>query len=188
MVPCNTSSMAQTEPRFGEQVMSWPNVWSDLYPDLAFDPHDDAIAISMHRLRGLVIAQATEVEDVLGAILDHLDPSDAGRRRTAGNRLWEIKARLNARDRDGWADTLDLLDHAVKSRNHASHNTVKIGSSWRDYATGDGGEWVPVVSTMGGELYDEQDLQRDLALQQEATVEAVRLLHYLRGSRASRRL
>ncbi|GAA4219473.1 hypothetical protein GCM10023075_03590 [Streptosporangium album] len=134
----------------------------------------------MHRLRGLIIAQAAEVEDVLGAILDHLDPSTVRRRRTAGQRLREIEARLSAGDRDAWADTLDLLDHAIKARNHAAHNTVDIGSVWRDYATGDGGEWVPVVSTMGDELYDKQDLQRDLALQQEVTVEAVRLLHYVR--------
>jgi hypothetical protein len=38
------------------------------------------------------------------------------------------------------------------------------------------GEWIPVISLMNGEPYDESDLRRDLSLLQEATMAAVRLL------------
>jgi hypothetical protein len=46
------------------------------------------------------------------------------------------------------------------------------------YATG-GGEWVPVITLMGGEVHDESDLRGDLASQQDATCEAVRILRAL---------
>jgi hypothetical protein len=66
----------------------------------------------------------------------------------------------------------------VKRRNHAVHPPVTIGSDWMPYATG-GGEWVPMISFMSNDCYDEADLRRDLALQQEATAAAVRLFYLL---------
>lgn len=170
--------MTLPEPQFGERMIAWPNIWSGLYPEDPCDPHDDHGAFTMQRLRGLVLAQAAEVEDVLKAILSHLDQTSGRRRRTAGQILRSIEAGLDPDDRDFWIDELDLFDRAIKCRNHIAHNRVDIGSVWTDYATG-GGEWTPVVSTIGGELYDEVDLLRDLNLQQLATRDAVRLFHYL---------
>ena len=71
-----------------------------------------------------------------------------------------------------------MIKQAIDCRNRAVHGAVEIGSVWRDYQTG-GGEWVSVISLMGGEMYDEEDLLRDLALQQEATIAAVHLLYSL---------
>jgi hypothetical protein len=84
----------------------------------------------------------------------------------------------DAYTRHGWSDALDLIKQAIDCRNRAVHGAVEIGSVWRDYQTG-GGEWVSVISLMGGEMYDEEDLLRDLALQQEATIAAVHLLYSL---------
>jgi len=155
-------------------------VRDELYPepDSPDGPHDDAQAAEMHRLRGLVMAQASETEEVLGLILRHLDPA-AKITRPAGTLLRDVRSHLSSHSEENWADTLDLLDQAIKQRNHAAHNTVTIGSVWRDYATG-GGEYVPVISLLGTEEYSETDLIDDLALQQQATAAAVRLLHSLR--------
>ena len=83
--------------------------------------------------------------------------------------------------RHGWSDALDLIKRAIDCRNRAVHGSVEIGSVWRDYQTG-GGEWVSVISLMGGEMYDEEDLLRDVALQQQATITAVRVLYSLNRS------
>jgi hypothetical protein len=58
------------------------------------------------------------------------------------------------------------------------HDCAHIGSVWQDYAT-DGGEWVPVISFLGAEQYDEHNLIDDVALQQNATEEAVHILYAL---------
>ncbi|WP_326557131.1 hypothetical protein [Micromonospora sp. NBC_01796] len=42
------------------------------------------------------------------------------------------------------------------------------------------GDWVPVISTMGDNAYDESDLRSDLTAQQDATTAAVIMLHSLR--------
>ena len=80
-----------------------------------------------------------------------------------------------------------MVEQAIKRRIRVVHDCAHIGSVWRDYATG-GGEWVPVMSFLGTEEYGEHDLVDDLALQQDATGQAVhmitpwneRLLHHQR--------
>lgn len=165
------------KPRFGEAAVSWQTVWDCLYPDYTDAPHDDAAASEMHRLRGLVMAQCAETETVLGKIATHLDGSLSVERRTAGQ-LLQIIRRLLGEAGEEWTADLRLIDDAVKRRNHAVHSPVTIGSDWMPYATG-GGEWVPVISFMGEGCYDEADLRRDLALQHEATVAAVRIFYVL---------
>ncbi|MEU6354810.1 hypothetical protein ABZ896_36760 [Streptomyces sp. NPDC047072] len=165
---------------FGERAVSWRTVWDELFPDPeAFDgPHDDNAAAEMNRLRGLVMAQASETETVLGMILGRLVPS-ARTEKPAGALLRDVRTQLSSQTGAAWADALDLIDKAIKRRNHVVHNAVVIGSSWREYATGDGGDWIPVISFMGDEEYSETELLDDLTLQHEATAAAVRVLHSL---------
>lgn len=141
-----------------------------------YDPHDDEQAAEMQRIKGLVIAQAAEVEVALEQIAKRLEPTPAVGYRTMGRLAKDIRRLLDAESAKIWSDQLHIIDQAVKNRNQVAHNPVRIGSSWRDYATG-GGEWVAVVSTIGSELYDEYDLRKDLVLQQDATEAAVRILH-----------
>ncbi|WP_326557132.1 hypothetical protein [Micromonospora sp. NBC_01796] len=119
--------------------MSWQTVWNELYPDTAYDPHDDFQARDMHRLRGLVMAQGAETEAALGAIARHLDPLTDLKKATGGQLAQMIRRRLARESVGDWTETLDLIDLAVTRRNHAVHTTVQIGSVWREYATGDGG-------------------------------------------------
>ena len=140
-------------------------------------PHDDTQAADMHRLRGLIMAQACETEAVLGAILRHFHAA-ANVERPAGALLSEIRHLPDSNKRHEWSDALDLIKQAIDCRNRAVHGSVEIGSVWRDYETG-GGEWIAVISLMGGEMYDEEELLRDLALQQQATIAAARLLYSL---------
>ncbi|TKK90423.1 hypothetical protein FDA94_05320 [Herbidospora galbida] len=170
--------MAYSEPFFGDRVVSWTNIWTDLYPEDPYNPHDDHAAFTMQRLRGTVLAQAAELEDVMSAIIEHLDPQARSKRRTAGQALHAINSALTPADKDFWIYELEVIDRAIKSRNRIAHNRITIGSAWTDYATG-GGEWTPVVSMIGNDLYDEGDLLVDLNLQQLATRDAVRLLHFL---------
>jgi hypothetical protein len=172
-------------PPYGERAVSWLTIWNDAYPDQAFDPHDDHAATEMHRLRGLVMAQAAELEAALGEVIVGLNPSSDPRRRTAGRLLREVREALPADLAADWEEPLHFISGAINRRNHSVHQTVRIGSVWRDYATGDGGEWVPVVSTMGQEDYGEMELLDDLTLQQRATVTAVDLLQTVRA-RATR--
>jgi len=159
------------------------NIWRDMYWDDElndlYGPHDDEAATRMHRLRGLVLGQAGELESILGEILVTIDPQANIGGRTAGQLLSEVKKHLG----DEWTRELELLRDAIKVRNYITHNRIEIGSVWRDYATGDGGEWVPVVSTVGGDLYDESNLKRDLEIMQVATWEAVAILHALKKNR-----
>ncbi|MGH3887988.1 MAG: hypothetical protein ACRDSZ_15755 [Pseudonocardiaceae bacterium] len=162
--------------RFGERVVSWQTVWDHLYLEYDADPHDGAAAAEMHRLRGLVMAQCAETEAVLRLIGKRLDPPADMERRMAGQLLKDVRRLLSAHSDARWEEYLLAVDRAIKRRNHAVHSSVTIGSSWAPYVTG-GGEWVPVISLMGGGEYDEMDLRRDLALQQEATIAAVRLFY-----------
>ncbi|WBB73492.1 hypothetical protein O7602_28130 [Micromonospora sp. WMMD1128] len=165
---------------FREAAVSWRTVWNELYPEDNNDPHDDDYVTEMHRLRGLIMAQAAETETVLGMILVRLDPGQ-NVARPAGQLLRSIRQRLDEQRRLHWSTSLDLIYDAIKCRNKAVHRPVEVGSSWLPYSTGDGGEWVPVITLMCGQEYDVQDLRRDLALQHRATAEAVRLLRSLDG-------
>ncbi|MEH0934030.1 hypothetical protein [Micromonospora psammae] len=171
--------MTETASRaFRERAVSWRTVWNELYPEDGNDPHDDDYAAEMHRLRGLIMAQAAETEAVLGMILVRLD-SGQNVARPVGQLLLSIRQKLDDQRRSTWSDSLDLMYDAIKRRNEAVHRPVEVGSSWAPYSTGDGGDWIPVITLMCDQEYDEQRLRRDLALQLRATREAVRLLRCL---------
>jgi hypothetical protein len=158
-----------------ERVLSWMTLWNSLYPeDRAFDPHDDRAAEEMHRLRGLVMAQAAETEAVLGQILGLLDPT-ANPERPAGALLKNVYEELQRRAIATHEAALAEVDAAIRQRNRAVHDAVVIGSTWMPYATGGGGHWEPVISLMNGKPYDESDLRRDLDMQRKATASAVRI-------------
>jgi hypothetical protein len=173
--PRDNDGMSAREYPYSERVVSWTTVWDGLYPEDAGDPHDDEAAAEMHRLRGLVMAQAAETESVLGQILKRLDPR-AKVHRPAGNLLRDVKTKLNDIDLNRHEHDLGVVDAAIRRRNWAVHSVVTIGSSWVPYSGG-GGEWQPVISLLGTEEYNESDLMQDLVLQQEATAAAVRVLH-----------
>ncbi|MGW2307916.1 hypothetical protein [Actinomadura luteofluorescens] len=147
-------------------------------------PAQDHVAAGMHRLRGLVMAQGTETESVLREIVKHLDPNLNIEKSTAGRLIKDIRRLLSDDDESFWEYELRLIEKAVDRRNHAVHSEVVIGSSWRDYATG-GGEWVPVISLLGNEEYDEVDLRKDFALQRHATQAAVEILVDLKQPRST---
>ena len=124
---------------YGEKVVSWTTVWDVLYPEDAGDPHDDQAATEMHRLRGLVMAQAAETESVLGQILKRLD-SRVNVHRPAGNLLRDVRTKLDKVDAERHEHDLGVVDAAIRRRNRVVHSVVTIGSSWVPYSTG-GGEW-----------------------------------------------
>jgi hypothetical protein len=159
-----------------EEVVSWMTVWDRCYLGDMNGPYDDAYAAEMQRLKGLVLGQAAEIEAVLGQIVRSMASQPSGRYKTMGQLAKDVRQLLDAETAAAWASELQVIDRAVKSRNRVAHNSVRIGSSWRDYATG-GEERIPVISMLGDKQYDEHDLRRDLALQQEATEAAVRILH-----------
>src|ERR1700729_1207545 len=156
------------KPDYAESVVSWQTIWDRLYPDDVGDPHDDAAVAEMHRLRGLIAAQCAEIEVILGMIVKRCLPQARIGKRTAGQLLMEARRLLSTDHVVAHESDLILIEKAVDRRNHAIHSPVAIGSSWQPYGTMDG-EWIPVISFMNGELYDEADLRRDLALQQAAT-------------------
>ena len=132
----------------------------------------------MNRLRGLIMVQASDTEAVLGQMLRHLNRS-ANLQRPAGALLRDINQLLDSDFAEHWAFELDIVEQAIKRRNRVVHDRLDIGAVWREYATGDGGEWVPVVSTLGADEVSEQSLLQDLADQQDATEAAVRIFHAL---------
>jgi hypothetical protein len=176
----------RSAPKYGENVVSWISVWDRFYPSYMEGPHDDAQAAEMQRLKGLVVCQAAEVEAALGELIKHLAPNADIAKRTAGQLARGIRRLLGTEHVKGWKNELSLIDRAVESRNRAAHFPVRIGSSWAPYATG-GGEWVPVTSLLGNELYDEMDLRQDLAIQQDATEAAVHILHSIQSDPADLR-
>jgi hypothetical protein len=136
-------------------------------------------AVEINRLRGVAIVQAAETEAVLGEILSTLDAS-ANLARPAGPLLDAVRKQLDVQTLDRWSRQFEVIDAAIKRRNRIVHDTVRIGYSWCEYATGDGGEHVPVISLLGAEDTDECDLRNDLHLQQRATRSAIEVLHYLK--------
>ena len=170
--------MFEPADRYGEEVVSWQTVWNDLFPQDPAEWHDDVAAAEMHRLRGLIAAQAAETEDVLGLILQSLDTSAVVAKRTAGAILKDVEKRLRTRGGSQYEQELEVVGAAIQRRNHAVHQSVTIGSSWADYATG-GGEFVPIISLMGDGEYGEVDLRQDLAWQHRATAAAVTVLRAL---------
>ena len=171
-----------------EAFVSWREMWRQLYPtkdnrlwrsqEPPDGPAGDGDSLDMNRLRGAAIVQAAETEAVLGELLNNLDPS-ARRAQPAGVLLTAVRRRLDAQTSDHWAEGLDFIAMAIKRRNMLVHNTVTVGYVWREYGSGDGGEYVPVISQLGNEMYDEEDLRKDIELQRNATLRAVELLHYV---------
>jgi hypothetical protein len=155
------------EPKYGEQVASWYTVWERLYPNLR-EFHDDYEAIEMQRLRGLVIAQATEVEDILRTLIKHLDP-DGNTPRQMRPALEKLEKLLRKMWRNRWERQMAIASKAILARNRAAHSAIVIGSTRVEHADGSPGHHEAVISFMGNEEYDEADLRRDLALQQDAT-------------------
>jgi hypothetical protein len=169
--------VSKSTDRYGEKVVSWETVWNDLFPQDSSEWHDDVTAAEMHQLRGLIAAQAAETEDVLGRILHSLDAS-ANVERSAGGILKDVRKRLRERGATQYEQELKAVGAAIRKRNHAVHQSVRIGSTWIDYTTGSG-ELVPVISLMGGDEYGEFELRQDLALQHRATAVAVTVLREL---------
>jgi hypothetical protein len=90
----------------------------------------------------------------------------------------EIKKRLDPLVLDRWSLEISAIEEAIRRRNRIVHDTVTIGYSWFDYATG-GGEHVPVISLLGEGDIDEFDLRNILEQQKEATQFAVQVFHFL---------
>lgn len=171
------------DPGDGEEVISWREMWDRMYPATGLSPEDywpsgHWDAAEMNRLRGVAIVQAAETEAVLGEILRILDPS-ARRTLMAGPLLRAVSKQLDAQTLDRWSQALDVIAVAIERRNRLVHDTIQIGYSWREYATG-GGTHIPVISLLGNEDRDETDIQKDLNLQRRATRDAIEVLHYLR--------
>jgi hypothetical protein len=167
----------------GEEFLSWREMWKRMYPMDGLSPEEDepsghADATEMNRLRGIAIVQAAETEAVLAEILGILGAS-AGRAPTAGALLDAIEKQLDAQTLDRWSWELGVIDAAIKRRNRIVHDTVQVGYSWREFATG-GGEHVPVISLLGSEDRDEVDLRNDLDLQRRATRYAIEVLHHVK--------
>jgi hypothetical protein len=158
-----------------------------MYPVVGLGPEDnvpsgDYDAAEMNRLRGVAIVQAAETEAVLAEILRLLD-SSASRKGPAGNLMKAVRKRLDAHTLGRWSWALDTIDEAIKRRNKIVHYTVQIGYSWREYATGGGGEHVPVISYLSNEdrdECDERELEGVLELQRRATESAIEVLHFLK--------
>jgi hypothetical protein len=177
-----------------EALVSWHEMWRQMYPTrddrLSADeeppdcPAGDDDARVMNRLRGVAIVQAAETEAVLGEILNELDPS-AKHARPAGALLIAVRQRLDAQTSDQWAEDLRCIGMAITRRNMLVHNTVAIDYAWVGYATGDGGEHIPVLSRLGHDMYDEEDLRKDIELQRDATQRAVKLLHHVAHGKES---
>lgn len=157
------------------QVETRPDI-DDRYDDGQAD-YEDREAAEMNRLRGLVMVQASETEEVLGMILRQLDES-SNLQRPAGALLKDIRKLLDADSECRWVHALGIVEQAIVRRNRVVHDRAHVGSVWRPYLAG-GGEWVSVIGLLGDAEVSEVDLLDDLALQQEATEQAVRVLWYV---------
>jgi hypothetical protein len=166
----------EARPPYGETVVSWRTIDQQLNPETGPEPELSHVAADMNRLRGLIMAQCGETEAVLGLILAAVAPTIDPERKTAGQLLTCVRQNLPEEISTRWQVELDEIGVANRLRNQAVHSDVHIGSTWVDYQTG-GGHYEPVISLMRHGEYGEADLSADLAVQQHATVAAVRLLH-----------
>ncbi|WP_108999018.1 hypothetical protein [Streptomyces rishiriensis] len=89
-----------------------------------------------------------------------------------------VRAKIDGHCDTEWPPALDVIERAIKRRNRVVHDSLAVGRTWREYATG-GGEWVHVTTTLGEEECDTGTLVNDLALQQGATAAAVEVLNCL---------
>jgi hypothetical protein len=170
------SNPSNRNPPYGDSVVSWRTIDQELNPDIGPEPEFSHLAADMNRLRGLIMAQCGETEAVLGMILAAVAPTIDPERKTAGQLLECVSQNLPDGIRTQWQVELDQIRAANRLRNQAVHSDVHVGSTWVEYQTG-GGHFEPVISLMRHGEYSEADLLVDLAVQQHATVAAVRLLH-----------
>ncbi|TCO49676.1 hypothetical protein EV192_11442 [Actinocrispum wychmicini] len=176
-------------PQFGEQVREWSDILDGVYWRSSEDGRGDPGGYDtsdMQRLRGLIMVQAAETEAVLGRILCKLDTQASPGKMMAGVLLKKIWEKLSDPNKITWQSHVCQIRKAQKRRNHVVHNRVDTGYGWVEYATGDGGEWIPFITTMGDELCDGRELSHDLALQQSSTVLAIEILHGLSCSNHDR--
>ncbi|MBB5908266.1 hypothetical protein [Actinoalloteichus hymeniacidonis] len=154
----------------------------ELYPgEVDEEPQgwsSDSDAREMNELRGMIMVQSSETEAVLGMILRKIKPGGKIDR-PAGSIFNDITKNMGAGDIQLWKFEISCIGNAIELRNRAVHDRVRVASVWRDYATEDGGEWVPVLSFLGADLQDEVDLIGNLKVQQLATISAVRILRGL---------
>lgn len=159
------------------EVESYRSVIEQLYPEYfassELEPHLDVRAVRMNELRGLILGQSTQMENALLKLMDARG-IEVRQPRTAGNIVKAVHAHFEKQLNSALADDREVLDVAVLVRNRVAHDHIEIGSLWRDYGTG-GGEWVPVISLLGAEEYDEKDMLEDLEILKAATRAAVRV-------------
>jgi hypothetical protein len=171
------------QPHLGVRAVTWTDIQATRYTRSGYEDgrglSTDHDAFHMNTLRGLIMVQAAETEAVLGQILLNLDPEAKPETKMAKELLKAVWRKLPEPARSYWFYELHGIRLAQKKRNRAVHDRATIGSSWVDYATEDGGEWVPVISFLGNKEYSSGDLLSDLALQQNATVSSLDILHSL---------
>src|SRR5690242_4963938 len=123
--------MSEPADRYGESAVSWITVWNDLFPEDPPEWHDDSAAAEMHRLRGLIVAQAAETEDVVRRILKSLQ-SSANLERPVGAILEDVRKQLRERGGTQYGHELKVVADAIRNRDDVVHKPVTIGSDWRD--------------------------------------------------------
>ncbi len=112
----------------------------------------------------------------LGLILAAVAPTIDPERKTAGQLVRCVRQELPHEISTRWQVEIDEIEVAIQLRNQAVHSGRSHSSTWVEYQT-DGGHYEPVISLMRRGEYGEAELLADLAVQQRATVAAVRLLH-----------
>ncbi|MDQ2637675.1 MAG: hypothetical protein M3Y83_12440 [Actinomycetota bacterium] len=166
-----------------ESVISANSIVEDLYPGYfayaGYEPHLDSAAQRMNELRGLILGQCSETERVIRSILTTLKV-DVEARTPAGALRKMLDAYCNEHRAGEFSDEREVIAKAVEIRNRVAHEPLEIGSVWRDLGRGDY-QLEPMISLLGGEVYDEADMVNDLAVQQEATRAAVRVQAAVEG-------
>lgn len=132
----------------------------------------------MNYLRGLIMVQGTETEAVLKQLVDALNIEMKGSP-TGGKLANALRSTLADHPEANCNAQLEVIDKAVRRRNRSVHDTADVAITWRNYTTGDGGDWIEVDSTLGDISWSENDLRKDLALQQEGTVAALEICRIL---------
>ncbi|MFJ6252766.1 MULTISPECIES: hypothetical protein [unclassified Streptomyces] len=162
---------------YGERIVGLPEVAQELlgrpFDDVDGPPHEPG-PTEYHALRGLIIAQCTEIEAATGMILTVLDPTVNLRKVFFKDRIDKIKALLAPPPGSSQDVDLKAIDEARLRRNHIVHAPVVTIFNYTPYLPGSG-DWVPVLTVQGEDEVDLGTLWDDLALQQNAMRAAVRL-------------
>ncbi|MFH8257640.1 hypothetical protein [Streptomyces roseolus] len=163
---------------YGERVVGFPEVAEEFldrpYGDPEDPPHDPG-APDYHRLRGLILAQGTEIEAAMGKILSILDPAAQLGNLTFYRRIMRVRELIAPAPGSAQDVDLNAIDTARDRRNRIVHEPIVTCYNYVRYLTGGGGEWVPVLTVQGRDEVDHRTLCDDLALQQEAMRATARL-------------